>query len=412
MNPHSRSEMKQLLSTLTLVLLLIVGSAESSQSATLYCGPTGNDARTLKQAKSRRTPLKTIERALQLVSDGDTIVALDGSYSFSGCQLPTYKRYGSTSFDRLPDVLASNVVLRSEKKWGATLSGEIELAGLNGFRLDGFRIISGSTSGGDAEAGVSFVGCVNPFIKDCFIESEVIQGIGFLDCDWAQAEWNIITFRETRSSSSPGTGIVVAQPRYQVGPDRPWGHWIRNNTVFGTGRGIWVYIDDGSRGFPTTNYDRPSLIENNIIFDLVDSKRPSSSSAAFQIVGFRNVRVRNNTLVRDVDFLTTPLVSIRQSDRVYLYNNIISATNQTPTFELTDNKETLVFNNVVEGANVPADVASMNYIGSPLFDPDSFVPSATSPALDGGFDAGDHFFLDVTGAPRLNGPLDIGAIER
>jgi hypothetical protein len=116
--------------------------------------------------------------------------------------------------------------------------------------------------------------------------------------------------------------------------------------------------------------------------------------------------------VRNFGFETTPMLLIRQSDRVYVYNNIIAASNQTPAIELTDNKDTLIFANLIEGTGIPTDVMTMNYIGSPEFEPGTFIPSATSPAVDNAFDMGDHDFLDALGAPRFNGPLDIGAIER
>jgi hypothetical protein len=391
------------------ILFTLAGTASA---ATYYCSPSGIDTRTAKQGRSRTTPFKTFERALAFVRDNDVIVALDGAYSFKGVRAPNYERYVDFTFRGLPSTLAKGLTIRSENKWGASLLGTVNLAGLKDLRFEGFRIKPAFTVAGYT-SGLYVTGCCNPLIRDCFIESETQGGLFFADCDWVQAEWNVISFARSTSESRPSTGIGISQPRYQAGPDRPWGHWIRNNTIFGTAVGIGMYLDDGTLRLPPTDYDRVSLIENNFIFDLTPPTVPRFPfTAALEIVRFKNVRIRNNTLVRTFGFETTPMLLIRQSDRVYVYNNIIAASNQTPAIQLTDNKDTLIFANLIEGTEIPTDVVAMNYIGSPEFEPGTFIPSATSPAVDNAFDMGDHFFLDALGGPRFNGPLDIGAIER
>jgi hypothetical protein len=383
----------------------------TASAATYYCSPSGVDTRTAKQGRSRTTPFKTFERALTFVRDNDVIVALDGSYSFKGVRAPGYESYVDLIFRGLPSTLAKGLTIRSENKWGASLSGTVDLAGLKDLRFEGFRIKPAFTVAGYS-SGLYVTGCCNPLIRDCFVESEAQGGLVIADCDWVQAEWNIISFARSSSESRPSTGISISQPRYQAGPQRPWGHWIRNNTIFGTALGIRMSVDDGTRQLPPTDYDRVSLIENNFVFDLTPRTVPGAATPALEIVRFKNVRVRNNTLVRNFGFETTPMVLIRQSDRVYVYNNIIAASNQTPAIQLTENKDTLIFANLIEGTEIPTDVTTMNYIGSPQFESGTFIPSATSPAVDNAFDMGDHFFLDARGAPRFNGPLDIGAIER
>jgi hypothetical protein len=388
-----------------MICLLILASSllsclSSSFAATYYCSPEGNDSRTPAQGQLRVSPFKTIGRAIEVIRDGDDVVLLDGLYFISGLRHPSATSSGGVDLTSLPQTTASDFKIRSERKWGAQIStptgsgsGLIRFAGISGITLEGM-----STRGGN----LIFQKCSNPFVRDCLIETVGGGGVVFAECDWIRAEWNIIK----PVGSSAGSGIVVTAPEYLNGPSRPWGIWIRNNTIFGTSNGLDFGFQDAAG---VTIYDRPSMIENNFVFDL-NSK--AQSRAALELRDVQNVRVRNNTLVRDFGFEGLPMVNIENSDRIYVYNNIIAASNETPAIELTGNTETLVFANVVEGTEIPAEVEMMNYIGSPEFDPGTLIPSAYSPAVNNAFDAGDHFFLDVFGGPRYNGPLDIGAIER
>jgi hypothetical protein len=410
--------------------VFLVANFALADAATYYCGTNGDNTRTRKQARSIATPFRTIARASELAKDGDIIVALDGyvdSLQLRNPSFPARNIFAGRSYASAKPTTAKNLTIRAQNKWKATLVGEIVFENLSGIKLEGFRTEPFFDSPGDSYVGgIVFYGCSNPVVRDCYIVSERSSGISFVDCDWMLAEWNIITYQNSLSSgnlfgsSQASSAVSVFQPRYQVGPNREYGIWIRNNTVFNMLRGFSYSIDNKRTDIPTTLYDRPAMFENNLVFDSNENGRWPGRNIVVSGVnkshvffdGVQNVRLRNNTLARDFGFEGSPMVTINNGDRIYLYNNIISATNRTPVLELTENKDTLLFANILEGESIPADVASMNYIGSPVFDPDSFVPSATSPAFDGGFDAGDHFFLDVTGAPRLNGPLDIGAIER
>ena len=156
-------------------------------------------------------------------------------------------------------------------------------------------------------------------VRDCLIFSENLPGIRFSECDWIQAEWNVITYAKTSSRSIPSSGISVFQPRYQSGPFREYGIWLRNNTIYNTLYGITFAINNSVTGIPQTSYERSSMIENNFIFDLIEANDQSTDRFAIGLESVRNVRVRNNTVVRDFGFVGDPVVSIRESDRIYVY---------------------------------------------------------------------------------------------
>lgn len=52
----------------------------TSQAATYYVAPTGNDARTCTQAKSASAPKKTISAGVQCLAGGDTLIIKAGTY--------------------------------------------------------------------------------------------------------------------------------------------------------------------------------------------------------------------------------------------------------------------------------------------------------------------------------------------
>lgn len=398
---------------LSVFIVTLLNSVRLS-AATYYCGPSGDDNRTAQQAQDIKTPFRFLERAIEVVADGDTIVALDGVYDALRVRNPSYRSFGQVFFPNSKSMTAKSVTIRALNKWGATCRGQVAFAGLEGIRFEGFRLVSAfNLPEGRGVCGIDVYGCSNPTIRDCYILSENQAGIYFADCDWIQAEWNIISYSKTATRSNPFVGIAIFQPRYQSGPVRNFGIWLRNNTIFNTLNGFLLKVDNTLTDIPASDYNRPVMIENNFVFDLNALDAPANADkSSFIFESVQNVRVRNNTLVRDFGFDDIPMVSIRESDRIYVYNNIIAASNETPAIELTGNTEALVFANVVEGTEIPAEVEMMNYIGSPEFDPGTLIPSAHSPAVNNAFDAGDHFFLDVFGGPRYIGPLDIGAIER
>ncbi len=63
-----------------LVLLMIIVSLESLSGITYYVSPTGNDSLTIDQACNRETPWKTIQKAAQIITAGDSLIIMEGVY--------------------------------------------------------------------------------------------------------------------------------------------------------------------------------------------------------------------------------------------------------------------------------------------------------------------------------------------
>ena len=102
---------------LSLIVVLVLGLTLSnvSYADTLYVGNNGNDGRSRNQARNRFTPWRTIQRAVNEVNPGDTIVVRSGTYN----ELVRIRRSGQAN--RL-------IELRSEGQHGARLLGDISVA--------------------------------------------------------------------------------------------------------------------------------------------------------------------------------------------------------------------------------------------------------------------------------------------
>lgn len=100
-----------------------------------------------------------------------------------------------------------------------------------------------------------------------------------------------------------------------------------------------------------------------------------------------------------------------ESERVYVYNNVlIAAPNRFAAFQF-ESAEAIFFFNLFDGPTQEVQFDFSNVNEDAQLIPGTFELSNSSPARNRGFDTGDHFFLDVTGQNRFEGSLDMGAIE-
>jgi len=89
-------------------------------------------------------------------------------------------------------------------------------------------------------------------------------------------------------------------------------------------------------------YDRETTIENNLCFD--------NGGQGVHCFRSQNIRIRNNTCRNNLDsFDFGGEVSVVESERVYVYNNVlIAAPNRFAAFQF-ESAEAIFFFNAIEG---------------------------------------------------------------
>lgn len=386
-----------LLKTLFCVLMMLAVTPAAAR--TIYVGPNGDDARNAATAQSRNTPLRTIQKGINLAVGGDTVVVLDGTYNEN-----VYIGKSGT-----PE---QDLTLLAENKWGVNLVGWITSNDQNYITIDGLDVTNSSSR--PPTKGISFGRSHHVTVRNCRVHDCYGGGIGFDRSDWSLCEWNVVfgnAFFDVRQNS----GISVYQPEYRGDDNRPFGIVIRNNTSFGN----FVFVNNVAFGRPTDgngivlddflgrqngpSYNRPTLVENNLAF--------GNGGAGIHCFSSQNIRIRNNTIVDNVNNITfAGDLSIVESERIYVYNNVVEPlANQFAIFGF-QNRGELVFNNLVGGANIR--VNNINGIfRNPDFLPGTFVLRPGTAGHNAGYDAGDHFLLDVNGNSRFVENIDMGAFE-
>ncbi|TWU56549.1 hypothetical protein Poly51_24600 [Rubripirellula tenax] len=378
-------------------------ATQNCLAARFYVGLGGSNSRTSSEAQNRSTPWQTIRHAVNQVGGGDEVVVLDGTY------------YEQVYINR-SGYADGELVLRSENREGARVVGLISATDQSFLRIDGFDVSNYSSTG--LTKGVSFTRCHHITVRDCRVRECWGGGISFDQSDWILAEWNI-THNNAYNDPNQHSGISVYQPQYRGNDSRTYGITIRNNTSFANrnyvnnaalGRpsdGNGIVLDDfynSQGGGNGVRYNRMSVVENNLCFD--------NGGNGVHCFRSQNIRVRNNTCVGNVgSFDFGGEVSVSESERVYVYNNILKA-NPGKRAALQYDSQNFWFGfNIIDGdvREVPYDPS--NHYGDPGFRPGSFELEYYSPGFNTGIDAGDHFFLDVYGRSRFSGSINRGALE-
>ncbi len=403
MSPRTSANSILPFSSLFIVTVWAMMASTSGLADTLHVANNGRNARSRAQVQHRVTPWKTIQHAVNAATPGDTIVVLAGVYS----ERVRIRKSGQRN---------SEIELRSEDREGARLLGDIFSQDQSYISISGFDITNAGLTG--QTKGISFVRSHHITVRNCRVRDCRGGGIGFDQSDWILCEWNIVhgnAFYDPNQHS----GISVYQPQYRGSDSRRYGVIIRNNTAFNNrnlvdnadfgrptdGNGIVVddFLNEQSSGNGVP-YDRQSVIENNLCFD--------NGGQGVHCYLSQNIRIRNNTCQNNLSsFDFGGEVSVSESQRVYVYNNILtSSPGKFAAFQF-DSTDSFFLFNLFDGPTREVPFNGSNILGNAGFIPGTFELGPTSPAVDAGLNAGDHFLLDVYGQDRTNGQLDLGAIE-
>ena len=387
---------------LLMVAALSILASTTCLADTLHVAPLGSNARSRAQARNRATPWKTIQHAINASAPGDTIILLAGVYN----ERVRIRKSGRPGRE---------IVLRSERKEGARLFGDVFTQDQSYIEINGLDITNAGLTG--QTKGINFARCHHVTVRNCRVRDCRGGGIGFDQSDWILCEWNIVhgnAFYDRNQHS----GISVYQPQYRGSDSRRFGIIIRNNTSFNNrnlidnprfGRptdGNGIVVDDffnQQSGGNGRRYNRLTVIENNLCFN--------NGGQGIHCYLSQNIRIRNNTCQNNLDsFDFGGEVTVSESERVYVYNNIlISSPGKFAAFQFDSDRAFFYFN-LFDGPTREVALAG-NIVGDANLIPGTFEPASDSRAIDFGLDAGDHYFLDVYGRNRTNGRIDIGAIE-
>ena len=363
----------------------------------------GDDSRTSTQAQSRRTAWKTIQRAMDVAGPGDEVIVMNGRYE----ENVLFRRGGSAG---------APLVLRAEVREGVRLIGSIASYGINYISVEGFYLTNLSRTG--LTKGISLNGGHHVTVRNNRVRSCAGGGISIDQCDWILIEWNI-THHNAYWDPAQHSGISVYQPQQRGEDSGYWGIQIRNNTSYSNlnrldnvnfGRptdGNGIVVDDFLNQQPggAEPYNRPTVIENNLCFE--------NGGQGIHCYLSQNVDIRNNTCVNNLrSFTFGGEITIGESNRVYVYNNILSPRpRRRAALQYLSSSFWLGFN-IVDGEADGFSFDSTNQYTSPQFEPGSYELRANSPGVDDGLDVSGHYFLDLFGRNRFNGNIDIGAMER
>jgi parallel beta-helix repeat protein len=415
-------------STRAATLLALCALGAMSHAATYYVAPSGSDTNNGSTAK----PWKTLGRANQLVSPGDTVIVRAGTYTGD----ITLSRGGTAS---------RYVTYASETIGGAKIRGTgysaIQVSA-NYIRIIGFDIVAKDGHGIDAQ-DVHHVVFSKNIAHDCGG-----SGISANRTDYVTIDGNT-TFQNSATNGYQCSGISIYQAR-AISDAKPGFHNVVSGNVsydniakfpgeHTDGNGI--IIDDfhnGQGDGPHVNYPYATLVENNICY--------RNGSKGIQVYVSDNVTVRNNTVYwnnRDNQNTGTWRGELNnQEGRNNVWANNIAVTNLAFNANNTailcgggdgfDDSSTVFVGNLtysgtpgdssvkLEGTRAKVQVSDGNLLGqNPRFlrvprARDDFQLQKGSPAIDHGINQASYFApTDILTKRRPIGrKVDIGAFEQ
>ncbi|MGE4073426.1 MAG: NosD domain-containing protein [Lysobacterales bacterium] len=417
---NRKKEMKRKTVILTLALLTEIGAASA---ATLNVP----------------VDFPTIQAAINAANEGDTISVSPGTY-FEAIQVNAKNvrivSVGGPSVTTIDASFASATVRlinvnRQTLLDGFTIQGGQSTSGggvvINGSPTISNNIIQGNRSTSGNGMSVSFSA---PLIRDNIIRNNTSMSgssgggggggiyVGGAGCQGATCTEIIANLIENNSvpSFTWGGGILL----FASGPVRIVGNTIRNNSAPTEGGGIAAFNS------------ADALIENNIIEGNRTTSPTGSGGGISWLVpsGERGPWLIGNTIVGNQASLGSAVLADGFDSASRVINNLIVNTSTTQSVvhcgEFNDPFPPVIRNNMIH-ANGSSEFGGLcagalgsngNFAGVPLYLPDGYRLSPSSP----GIDQGENMFvgepLDIDGRPRIvdgNGDgiatVDVGAYE-
>jgi hypothetical protein len=334
-----------------LVLILTLGcvfslsqpaAASPTSGIHYYISPTGSDS---NLGTSRSTPFKTIQRAANLVSPGDTVTVLAGSYATERVQV---KRSGT---------LAAPITFQAEGS--VTMKGFSVLA--DGIVIRGFYITNTDNDGTEGW-GIYYVG------SNCLIESNHIYyathgGINLYTDVNNPTKTSNCTVADNQLERNSQVGIEVHGRN----------HLVEGNVIWGTIQyhPKWVdppdWVDaDGIHFFGSGHIFRHNTVQG-IVYGIPENKNPHID--CFQTFAGSDKEKASNVTFEDnlcddvsaTGSLYTKGFMLEDADHILIRNNIIRAVSNINMDD--DSDITIVNNDLASDLTLPTSYDINNAVG-------------------------------------------------
>jgi serralysin len=383
-----------------------------------YVATNGSDS----ASGSSSAPWKTIAHAMQssVVKPGDTVMVRPGTYNDPyGIAMKS----GSS---------AGYITLKSEVPRAAL----IRTTAFAGVYMSSYNILDGFDIQGPGH-GIFNKELHHIVIRNNYVHDCGNSGMGAMHSDFVTIEGNEIN---KCASQTWDSGISIYEPRNITGDTTTAGYRIiiRNNIShhnfqqggpYTDGNGI-IMDDFHNDQMGGANYPFPSLVEGNVLHN--------NGGKGIAVHWSDHVTVRNNTSYfnnRDNKNTATYKGELSQwqcRDNLWV-NNIavadrnVNSTNQAISVGGGSSNTTFVnnltFNGTVgqssvfieSGSSISAAAANNKFGVNPLFvnaASGDFRVQSSSPAVNAGTSDYGVGSFDLSGAPRVNGIIDIGAYEQ
>ncbi|MEJ2009202.1 MAG: NPCBM/NEW2 domain-containing protein [Acidobacteriota bacterium] len=391
-----RGDSKYVLTAICLFVLLAAVGVGTASAATFYVSPSGSDT----NSGSSSAPLKTIQKAADVVNPGDTVIVANGTYKdTNNDNIIVYLNRGGRS--------GNWITFRSENKWGAVLDGQNNTTGYcwsfganaSYVSVEDFEVKGCSKKGFQSNAGADYVHIYGNKIHDIGREeSTSVYGKAGIFVGSGSTNYTIdsnLIYSNGRLNPNTTPSVSEASCGY--------------NICYGNDHGIYMYGSD-------------QTIINNIFYD-------QKSGWDIQITGGTSSDGPNWNIVNNTFYGMNPekdgqiVVWTSGGNMVtnlLIQNNISYGSKHVFVYSLSTGDSTWQLkNNLVYGATTLIKgwrgaltyAASGNIMGQdPLFADLAnydFHLQSTSPAIDQGIYLIGY---DADGNPRL-GNTDIGAYE-
>ena len=379
----------------------------SEGPATFYVSLNGSDDFSLEQAQDRSTPWQSIGRALFTARAGDTVIVADGTYT-------------EEIFLDHSGTVDADITLRAENEHGARILGFIHGRDVSYITVDGFDITNSRED--DIAQGIVFYSSHHITVSNNLARDSFGGGISFNQSDSILIEGNTVHGNGFFHPDAH-SGISIYQPQRLENSDAEYGVIIRNNISFENASlvpnqnccggnlvtdGSGIVLDDFQNSQETGNgidYDRRTLVENNILYD--------NGGQGIHVFRSHLIDIRNNTAVGNVLVLNNGAqINIQTSRDINIFNNIASAGPGENAVRTTGSSRVTLQYNVLDGPIVGFSNDPTNIVSQVEFEAGTFTPVAGSVGIDQGRDIDDPFSEDALGRNRIVGSIDIGAVER
>lgn len=286
-----------------------------------YVATSGDDSRTLNQAKNPATPWKTIQKAANNMIAGDTLIIAGGTYT-GKITIPVTCNGTVTSPTVFRNKPGDSVIVEGNNT-GAVYEGLINLIGCSNITLKGIKAQNSGWYGFDVEGGSNIA--QNIFIDSCSTFNTLASGIYCNKTDKLIISNNNIRKacqRPTRETNGNGTQediSVVTSSNFLITKNEVW-----DSNVPGTAGGEGIDAKGGSHD---------GEISNNYVHDIIPLGIYIDAGSGEEY----NIRVFNNLLISTGGFGVAGELG-GHAHEIFIYNNIVKESKSSGlVFQATGN---------------------------------------------------------------------------